>query len=258
MRRWRGSACLRDLGQLFHLLQAAVGSGTPVRTTSLATSAQDVVHHSENLLITAPFADDLVVTTMSGRSLERTRRRYGARQLRGSHVVIRAGRPGNEPGSHEPVRDLDDGTVLALLTVGLNFHGVTHFDGVQQTFVIVCELVCSLVACCLEDLVRGIDAHAGGAEEAVAGFNGAQGKGDTVVVDVMIRAGAGRIGQFWYKSVGPFARLNVFFAGAHAYRGLGAPFGGELLIDLRLDRFRNVAQNGRRKLRSVLCGNALC
>ena len=32
----------------------------------------------EDLAVTAPFADDLVVTSLSGRSLQRARRRHGA------------------------------------------------------------------------------------------------------------------------------------------------------------------------------------
>ena len=152
-----------------------------------------MVRHGEDLLITAPSADDLVVATVSGRSLERARRRYGTGNLCKTHVVIRTGRPRSEPGSKEPIRDLNDGTVLVGLIVCLNLHGVAHFHGVHQTFVIVCKLVCTLVACCFEDLVRSIDAHAGRTEQTAAGCNSAQGKGDTLTIDVMVRAGPGRI-----------------------------------------------------------------
>ena len=75
--------------------------------------------------------------------------------------------------------------------------------------VIVCELVCAFVACCLKNLVRGINADAIGTEETAARCDSAEGKRDALSINVMVGAGAGGIRQRRYKTIGPFVRLNV-------------------------------------------------
>src|SRR6516162_6327451 len=170
----------------------------------------------EDLFVTAKFADDLVVTSMSGRRLQRAMRRHGTRNLCRSHVVIRAGSSGIEPGAQEPVRDLNDRAVLASLAIGLNFHCIAHFHSVQQTMVIVSELVCTLVACCLKNLVRSIDADAGGTKETAAACDSAEGKRDTLTINVVVSTGTGGIRQRRYKTISPFARLNVVRVRANA------------------------------------------
>ena len=88
-----------------------------------------------------------------------------------------------------------DCAVLASLTIRLNLHGVAHFHGVEQAAVVVGKLVGTLVAGCFENLVRSIDADTGRTQKTAARCNGAEGKGDTVAIDIMVCAGTGRVGK---------------------------------------------------------------
>ena len=82
--------------------------------------------------------------------------------------------------------------------------------------VIVSELVCTLVACCLKNLVRSIDADASGTQETAAGCDSAEGKRDTLTINVVVSTGTRGIRQLLYKTIGPFARLNVVRVRANA------------------------------------------
>ena len=66
--RPHGLSCL---GQVLQLLQPAAGPRTPIGVHSLAASAYEVMLGGKDLLVAAPFADDLVVTSVSDRGLQR-------------------------------------------------------------------------------------------------------------------------------------------------------------------------------------------
>ena len=73
----------RDLVQLLYFLQPAAGPRTPIRIVSLAPSAYDVARGGGDLLIASPFADDLVVSIVAGRGLERSGRGFCTGKVRG-------------------------------------------------------------------------------------------------------------------------------------------------------------------------------
>ena len=61
--------------------------------------------------------------------------------------------------------------------------------------VIIGELVCAFIACCLKNLVRSIDADAIRTKETAARCNSAEGKRGTVAMNVMVSTGRGASGS---------------------------------------------------------------
>jgi hypothetical protein len=61
----KGHSLACHLGHARHFLQPAGGPRTPVGIASFAPSAYDVTFCGEDLLATTPFANDLVVATVS-------------------------------------------------------------------------------------------------------------------------------------------------------------------------------------------------
>lgn len=180
---------------MLQLLQTATGPRTPIRVHTLAAGAHEVMGGGEDLPVAAPFADNLVITSLSGRCLQRARGRHGTGLVCKSHVLIGTRSSGNEPRAQEPVRNLDDRAVSASLSIGLNFNSIAHFHSVQQTMVIIRELVCACVACRLQNLVRCINADAIGTEKTAARCDSAKRKRDALLVNIMIGTGAGGIRQ---------------------------------------------------------------
>ncbi len=120
----------------------------------LRPSAYDVMRGSEDLLVTSPFADDLVVAAVSRRGLERTREETRLReslQESCSHI-------GQQPQERTKTTKSQFETwttVPSLQSLPIGPEPPRHrtFPRRAADFVVVGELVCTFVARCLKDLV---------------------------------------------------------------------------------------------------------
>ena len=79
---------------------------------SFATGTLDVMRGGEDLFGATRLGDDLIISTMSSRSLQRPGWCDGSGEFRQGHVVIRTRGTRDEPRTQQPVGDLHHGAVL--------------------------------------------------------------------------------------------------------------------------------------------------